>query len=82
MGNICLICTYMSAFNINSAILDEGMDVEVFKSATNSRLARMQFPWCESKLRNYREISREIIAIIKWSGIFVFKLNTKRNVKL
>ena len=43
MGNICLICTYMSAFNINSAILDEGMDVEVFKSATNSRLARMQF---------------------------------------
>jgi len=42
MGNICLICTYMSAFNINSAILDEGMDVEVFKSSTNSRLARSQ----------------------------------------
>lgn len=35
MGNVCLICTYMSAFNINTAILDEGMDVEVLKSATN-----------------------------------------------
>ena len=38
MGNICLICTYMSAFNINSAILDEGMDEEVFKTARNFRL--------------------------------------------
>ena len=39
MGNICLICTYMSAFNINSAILDEGMDEQVFKTA-NFRLVR------------------------------------------
>ena len=37
MGNICLICTYMSAFNINSAILDDGMDKEVFQSGQNLR---------------------------------------------
>ena len=63
MGNICLICTYMSAFNINSAILDEGMDVEVFKSARNSRLVRNSLT-SRLEVVTDREVNVEIIAII------------------